>query len=271
MADVILVILQGAETADPLLGAAVQLAELAGGGRVIALAVRAPMEAINMFPEGVLTEEAADLLQSADQERIQNIAHAFRAWEEQAQPTVPVQFVDADGPTELVIEERGGRADFIVIAQPEDEDDRPARQAFHAALFETERPVLVVPRRPARAFGSNVAIAWRDDRRTAKAVLAALHFMGQTGTVHVLAGLRDLDAQRGLPAIIEEHGVAAELCRMPLGTGEFGAALLRQAHALGADMLVMGAYVHNPIRRLILGGVTRYMLANADMPVLMSY
>ena len=33
----------------------------------------------------------------------------------------------------------------------------------------------------------------------------------------------------------------------------------------------MGAYVHNPIRRLILGGVTRYMLANADMPVLMSY
>ena len=63
MADVILVVLQGAEMADPLLGAAVQLAELAGGGRVIALAVRAPMEAINMFPEGVLTEEAADLLQ----------------------------------------------------------------------------------------------------------------------------------------------------------------------------------------------------------------
>ena len=143
---------------------------------------------------------------------------------------MPVQFVDADGPTELVIEERGGRADFIIIAQPEDEDDRPARQSFHAALFETERPVLVVPRRPARAFGRNVAIAWRDDRRTAKAVLAALRCMGQTEKVHVLAGLRDLDAQHGLPAIVEEHGVAAELCRMPLGTGEFGAALLRQAH-----------------------------------------
>jgi nucleotide-binding universal stress UspA family protein len=271
MADVILVVLQDAQMADPLLGAATQLAELVRGGRVIALAVRAPMEAINMFPEGVLTEEAADLLQAADQERIQGIEHAFRAWEEQARPSVAVQFVAADGPTELVIEERGGRADFIVIAQPEHEDDRPARQAFHAALFETERPVLVVPRRPARPFGRSVAIAWRDDRRTAKAVLAALRCAHQAETVHVLAGLRDLDAQTALPAIIEEHAVSAELCRMPLGTGEFGAQLLRQAHTLGADMLVMGAYVHNPIRRLILGGVTRYMLANADIPVLMSY
>jgi nucleotide-binding universal stress UspA family protein len=271
MADVILVVLQGAEMADPLLRAGLQLAELVGGARVVALAVRAPMEAINMFPEGVLTEEAADLLQSADQDRIQGIEHAFRAWEEQARPTMPVVFVDADGPTELVIEERGGRADYIIIAQPENEDDRPARQAFHAALFETERPVLVVPRRPAREFGRKVAIAWRDDRRTTKAVLAALRCMHQVEQVHVLAGLRDLDAQRALPEVIEEHAVAAKLCRMPLGTGEFGAALLRQAHALDADMLVMGAYVHNPIRRLILGGVTRYMLANADIPVLMSY
>jgi nucleotide-binding universal stress UspA family protein len=33
----------------------------------------------------------------------------------------------------------------------------------------------------------------------------------------------------------------------------------------------MGAYSHSRLRQLILGGVTRYMLANADMPVLMSY
>jgi nucleotide-binding universal stress UspA family protein len=271
MSDVILVVLQDAETADPLLNAAVQLAELANGASVIALAVRAPMEAITMFPEGVLTEEAADLLQAADQERIEGITGAFRAWEAQARPTVTVRFVDADGPTELVVGEHGGRADFIVIAQPEDEDDRPARQAFHAALLESERPVLVVPRRPAAPFGRNVAIAWRDDRRTAKAVLAAFRVMHQAEKVNVLAGLRDLETQKGLPAIIEEHGVTAELCRLPLGTGEFGAQLLRQAHTLGADLLVMGAYVHNPLRRLILGGVTRYMLANADIPVLMSY
>ncbi len=271
MADVILAVLQESAMVERLMAAAVRLAELAGDGRVIALAVRAPMEAINMFPEGVLTEEAAEMLQAADQERMDGITQALRGWQEAVRPAASVQFVDVDGPTEAVVEDRGARADLVVIAQPESEDDRPARQAFHAALLESERPVLVVPRRPAATFGRRVAIAWRDDARTAKAVLAALRCLGAAEAIHVLAGLRDFRAQRGVPAILEEHGVAAELCRLPLGEGEFGAALLRQAHTLGADMLVMGAYVHNPLRRLILGGVTRYMLANADIPVLMRY
>jgi hypothetical protein len=47
------------------------------------------------------------------------------------------------------------------------------------------------------------------------------------------------------------------------GHQPFGETLLRTAHQLGADMLV------HPIRSLILGGVTRYMLAHADLPVLM--
>jgi nucleotide-binding universal stress UspA family protein len=36
-------------------------------------------------------------------------------------------------------------------------------------------------------------------------------------------------------------------------------------------MLVMGAYAHSPLRELILGGVTRYMLDHADLPVLMRH
>jgi nucleotide-binding universal stress UspA family protein len=42
-------------------------------------------------------------------------------------------------------------------------------------------------------------------------------------------------------------------------------------HALGADMLVMGAYAHSPLREMIFGGVTRYMLDHADLPVLMRH
>ena len=36
-------------------------------------------------------------------------------------------------------------------------------------------------------------------------------------------------------------------------------------------MLVMGAYAHSPFREALLGGVTRYMLAHADLPVLMRH
>jgi nucleotide-binding universal stress UspA family protein len=36
------------------------------------------------------------------------------------------------------------------------------------------------------------------------------------------------------------------------------------------DLLVMGAFVH-PVRNLILGGVTRHVLAHAAIPVLMRH
>jgi nucleotide-binding universal stress UspA family protein len=51
----------------------------------------------------------------------------------------------------------------------------------------------------------------------------------------------------------------------------FGKTLLDTAHRLSVDLLVMGAYAHSPLRELILGGVTNYMLAHADVPVLMRH
>jgi len=48
-----------------------------------------------------------------------------------------------------------------------------------------------------------------------------------------------------------------------------GAGLLGAARDFGADLLCMGAYSHSRLRQLILGGVTRHVLENADIPVLM--
>ena len=33
----------------------------------------------------------------------------------------------------------------------------------------------------------------------------------------------------------------------------------------------MGAFAHGPMREMLLGGVTRYVLAHADLPVLMRH
>ena len=75
-----------------------------------------------------------------------------------------------------------------------------------------------------------------------------------------------------LPDIFDEHGIAAKLHVLPItGQQAFGETLLRTAHQLDADMLVMGAFARHPVRSLILGGVTRHMLAHADLPVLMRH
>ena len=145
---------------------------------------------------------------------------------------------------------------------------RPTRWS---ASGDGDRPVLMVPPGQATPFGKCVAIAWRDDKRTIRSVLTALRLLSQAREVHVLAGVRAGVPPPVLPEILAEHGIAAELHVLPVGTGVFSETLLEKTHALGADLLVMGAYTHSPWRQLVLGGVTRHMLAHADLPVLMRH
>jgi guanidinopropionase len=48
-------------------------------------------------------------------------------------------------------------------------------------------------------------------------------------------------------------------------------ATIAEARRVGCGLLVMGAYTHSRLRQLVFGGVTRYMLQNADLPVLMAH
>ena len=56
-----------------------------------------------------------------------------------------------------------------------------------------------------------------------------------------------------------------------VGRKRTGEALLDQARALGADILVMGAYTHSRLRQIIFGGTTRYVMENTDIPVLLAH
>jgi len=108
--------------------------------------------------------------------------------------------------------------------------------------------------------------------RTIKAVLSGLRCAARAEEIHVLAGTRDASQPPRLPDLLDEHGVTAKLHVLPIsGQQAFGETLLRTAHQLGADMLVMGAFARHPVRSLIIGGVTRHMLAHADLPVLMRH
>ena len=47
--------------------------------------------------------------------------------------------------------------------------------------------------------------------------------------------------------------------------------LLRHAQDTDAEMIVMGAYGHSRFRESILGGATRHMLEQAEIPVFMAH
>jgi hypothetical protein len=73
----------------------------------------------------------------------------------------------------------------------------------------------------------------------------------------------------GILAYLHWHGITAEAVPFKPMTKDVGAGLLGAARDFGADLLTMGAYSHSRLRQLILGGVTRHVLENAEIPVLM--
>lgn len=269
MAGVILVVLDHPAATQALLHAARQLAEHCGAARINALVVRAPPETLISPSEEVLTEPREESLRAVEADRADKVRAVFDAWAATVPSGVQVEWIDTDGIAELLVEERGRRADYIVVEQPSRGDYGTSWHALRAALFTTNRPALLVPACQVLPFGQSLAVAWRNDERATRAVLSALRAFPKAANRFVLAGTRG--AAVVLPPILAEHGVTAELHALPISSGPFGEVLLRKAHELGADMLVMGAYQHHPLRELLLGGVTRYMLSHADLPVLLQH
>jgi nucleotide-binding universal stress UspA family protein len=272
MAGVILAVLDHPSAAGSLLAAARRLAVLTAATHINVLLVRMPADAGIAQSEEVLTAEREAELRSAETRRADSVRTAFDSWlpaTEQAGMTV--EWIDVVGIAEQLVGEHGRRADFLVVEQPAQQDYGTSWHAIRAALFATDRPMLVVPATATEDFGRRVAIAWRDDDQSAKGVLAGVRCLALAERLYVVTGVRIGSAAPTMPVILTGIGVKAELQTVSLGLGPFGAALLHKVHDLGADMVVMGAYMHSPLREFLFGGVTRYMLTHADIPVLMRH
>src|SRR5689334_5386127 len=187
MTEVVLVVLRRPEMAETLLGAAQRIATLMGGARLNVLAVRESSEVSALAAEALM-EEAQSIVRAKqhEQQRIVALRATFDQWKENH--GVDAHWADEAGNAATLIAERGSRADLIVSGQPSD-DDRVARQSFSAALFGTDRPVLLVPPGTGTTFGRRVAIAWRDERIAVSAVIPALRCLGRAEEVNVLTGM----------------------------------------------------------------------------------
>jgi nucleotide-binding universal stress UspA family protein len=50
-----------------------------------------------------------------------------------------------------------------------------------------------------------------------------------------------------------------------------GEAILAEAAAIGADLLVKGAYTQSRLRQMIFGGATSHILSAAELPVFFAH
>ncbi len=146
-----------------------------------------------------------------------------------------------------------------------------------ALILASGRPILVLPPCwPASRF-RRVVVAWNATREAARAVANALPLLLDADAAMVLglgaaaASARDEDPGADVARQLAGLGLNVELRRLPPTGGNVGRLILDQAGALGADLLVMGAYSRPRVVDQEFAGATGTVLREAGLPVLMSH
>jgi nucleotide-binding universal stress UspA family protein len=169
----------------------------------------------------------------------------------------------------------GRLADLVVVAPPAGKGDEDSDIAVETVLFETARPLLLAGTGAFRAVGGTALVAWNGSRESVHAVTASLPLLGRAARVVALGVDEEEESSRprceALCVYLARHGIAAEHAALSARGRPVARLLLEEAVERGADLLVMGAYGHSRLRELVLGGVTRQVLIEAVMPVLMAH
>jgi len=173
-----------------------------------------------------------------------------------------------------VLADEGRLADLVVFSRADLGGQPRGYLLFEAALLSAGRPLLVTPTPAPANLGATIAVAWHGNVHAARAVAGAMPFLERARAVHVLTVATDVTASGEgdrLARYLAWHGIDARSVTLRPEGRSVGAALLDRAGELGADLLVMGGYGHSRVREVVLGGITRHVLAHAGLPVLIAH
>lgn len=177
-----------------------------------------------------------------------------------------------------VLARRSCMADITVSRLPSRDTGYPTGMDYVTrVLLTAASPMLLVPPKWDGAFRQErVLVAWNSSQESMRALRAALPFLREADMVCLIDGASDV-----LPGItppplpvrdwLARQGIILHSVQQFPATTSAGEALLNQAHAMRADLLVMGAWGHSRMSELMLGGTTRHVLQHARLPVLMAH
>lgn len=164
--------------------------------------------------------------------------------------------------------------DVTVVGRPVADATAPAMTTLETVLFESGRPILIAPPDAPKAVGHDIVISWNGSTETARTIALAMPILGRARRVVVLAvegvsvpGPEAVQVAQHL----KRHGIPAESREVEAAGRGGGEAILAEAAALEADLLVKGAYTHSRLRQMIFGGATSHILSEATLPVFMAH
>jgi nucleotide-binding universal stress UspA family protein len=181
---------------------------------------------------------------------------------------------EEDGRQNAIVGMTGRVYDLILVEQPE-KLASIAEATLEDALFESGRPVLMVPKTVPATMGEIVAIAWNGSTETALTVALGMPYLLQAKQVVVVSVGPQHMPEPGptgeeLVRTLERHGLSVSM-RVAVGRQKpQGESFLKEALSAGADLILKGAYTQSRIRQMIFGGATRHMIMESPIPMLMA-
>jgi nucleotide-binding universal stress UspA family protein len=169
------------------------------------------------------------------------------------------------------------RFDLSIVAQPDPDTPGPGDPMAEAVLFQSGRPVLIVPyiQRGGLTL-DRVLVCWDGSRNAARAVGDAMPFIIRAKATEIVIVTNEDAKSDEMPGAdiahhLARHGADVEVKRIVSTETDVAGTILSHAADVSADFLVMGGYGHSRLREFVLGGATRGILAAMTLPTLMSH
>jgi nucleotide-binding universal stress UspA family protein len=168
-------------------------------------------------------------------------------------------------------------ADIAVLSRAGRETEQRFPSLAQSLVFESGRPVILLPAAIPDTIASRVLIGWNASREATRAISDAMPLLARADSVELLVIDPDPRPERHGPApgqdmarYLARHGVKVEVRIVESSGASAASTLLARAREFRSDLVVMGAYGHSRLTELVFGGVTRTALESAELPVLMS-
>ena len=213
---------------------------------------------------------------AADEAATTEVRRHFEAISEKRDLSAEFRVIRRGGPDEdLILSSL--HSDLVVIGQRELRE-LPGYLSPERLLLASGAPILVVPSGwKSESIGKNVLVGWNASREARRAVSDALPFLVAAGSVTLLvvdsnerAGRHGEEPGADIALYLARHGVHVEVAQLSSRGSPVADTILSYARDHGSDLIVIGAYSHARSVEMVFGGVTRSLLREALVPVLMS-
>jgi len=181
-----------------------------------------------------------------------------------------------DGNIAAGLIEAGALNDVTILSQPRRghcEGIRPVKVIPEVAT-KGVAPVLALPAGEHRVDPQAVAaIAWNGSAQSARALRASLPLVARAAEVHLIevTGRHHAIAVEAAARFLELRGITAAIRKVDSDGRAVSDALRDATLALGAGLLVMGAYGHSRMTEIVLGGVSNDLVGWMPIPLLLAH